>query len=340
MKKTLRFGFTLVELLVVIAIIGVLIALLLPAVQAAREAARRMQCANNIKQLGIGMHNYHDTLSTLPPGNLDVYSVAGQAQVNGYSKANIETNLPSGVTVRWAMLGWSVFILPFIEAQQVHQLVNFNAGSYSPLKCRLGGPPYGDTNNSEAASKAPPCFVCPSGQKVFATGTYKDYSVNGGGRLNNIYPAFPERHVLSSGVNLSGVFHKGSNYDFSAITDGTSNTLMVLERNGYSKSSTISGTTRTYYPDTCFNPFFVVTDATDGYTMTSQNASAQFFINPPTETSFGDANYITRSAQSSHPGGIMVGVVDGSGRFLSQTITMSIYDAIMTRHGGESVPMP
>jgi Tfp pilus assembly major pilin PilA len=336
----------LVELLVVIAIIGVLIALLLPAVQAAREAARRMACSNNIKQLGIGIHNYHDTLLSLPPGNLDVYSVAGQPQVNGHSKTTIESNLPSGVTSDWAMLGWAVFILPFVEAQQVFEQVKFNAGSFTPLKILdyygtggVSGPDYGNSANSVAASMAPSCFVCPSGQKAFPVGTYKDYSVNGGGYANNAYPTSPERTVKSTG-NLTGVFHKGSDYNFNAITDGTSNTLMFLERTGYSKSSTISGTTRTYYPNVCFNPFFVVTDASQGYIMTSTDTPIQYFINPPKETAWSDPNYIGRSAQGDHPGGVMVGLVDGSCRFLTQTIPMSIYDALMSRHGGESVSVP
>jgi hypothetical protein len=115
---------------------------------------------------------------------------------------------------------------------------------------------------------------------------------------------------------------------------------MFLERTGYSKSSTISGTTRTYYPNTCFNPFFVVTDSSQGYVIASLPPSFQFFINPPKETGYSDPNNIARSAQSEHPGGVMVGLVDGSCRFLTQTISMSIYDAIMSRHGGESTSVP
>src|SRR4051812_14940000 len=97
MKRGVR-GFTLIELLVVIAIIAVLIALLLPAVQAAREAARRAQCVNNLKQIGLGLHNYHQALNTLPPGDL---------------------------TMAWADFGASTFLLPYMEQQPLYNAINF-----------------------------------------------------------------------------------------------------------------------------------------------------------------------------------------------------------------------
>ncbi|NLE38309.1 MAG: DUF1559 domain-containing protein, partial [Pirellulaceae bacterium] len=104
-------GFTLVELLVVIAIIGILVALLLPAVQAAREAARRMRCANNLRQLAVGLQNYHDSHLQFPPGGMSINN-----------------------------LSWRCFILPFIEQGAIHeQMVNF--GTFNQGECR------GSTNN-------------------------------------------------------------------------------------------------------------------------------------------------------------------------------------------------
>ena len=108
-------GFTLVELLVVIAIIGVLVALLLPAVQAAREAARRMSCGNNLKQLGLALHNYHDTFNTFPPGGITPGNCCGT---------------PSAAT-------WTIFILPFIEETALQNQYNFNVWNRDPVNAQV-----------------------------------------------------------------------------------------------------------------------------------------------------------------------------------------------------------
>src|SRR4051795_7219477 len=106
MKSRTRRGFTLIELLVVIAIIAVLIALLLPAVQAAREAARRSQCINNLKQLGLGLHNYHQALGVFPLGNAVAYS-------------------DPGVQTEWGTWSAQAFLLPYMEQQPIYNSMNF-----------------------------------------------------------------------------------------------------------------------------------------------------------------------------------------------------------------------
>lgn len=122
-----RDGFTLVELLVVIAIIGILVGLLLPAVQAAREAARRMQCKNNVRQIGLALHNYHTTHRKLPPGGIEV-----------------RPEVPGG-----RQLAWSAMILPFMEESSVYQEIDF---SYA----------FDAAQNENAASRVIETYLCPS----------------------------------------------------------------------------------------------------------------------------------------------------------------------------------
>jgi prepilin-type N-terminal cleavage/methylation domain-containing protein/prepilin-type processing-associated H-X9-DG protein len=121
-------GFTLVELLVVIAVIGVLLAILLPAVQAAREAARRMTCANHLHQIGVGMHAHHESRGSFPPGGIEMVS----------------RQWPKG-----RQLAWSAFLLPYLEEQTLYDRIDFSKS-------------YSSSENAEAAAQIVPTYVCPS----------------------------------------------------------------------------------------------------------------------------------------------------------------------------------
>src|SRR2546423_2411815 len=124
-------GFTLIELLVVIAIIGVLIGLLLPAVQKVREAALRMSCTNNLKQLGIAAHNYHETYSVFMPSN----GIPPTTAQGGFTSPNVFSGMwldPRFNPLPWGTHGWAAYILPFVEGDNVYKQINFNFPAYTP----------------------------------------------------------------------------------------------------------------------------------------------------------------------------------------------------------------
>ena len=194
-NKSRKRGFTLVELLVVIAIIGILIALLLPAVQAAREAARRSQCSNNLKQIGLGFQNYHDTFKVFPPGSM-----------------NSPDNLGGEAIAAW------VLILPFIEQTSLHDLWDFNYGHL-------------DSPNYDANRGLVDAYFCPSKPRSiklgpdnpanqYASSAYGDYALSAG-----------TGHINRDDTRLwRGMFHQNSNCRMRDILDGTSNTIAAGEK--------------------------------------------------------------------------------------------------------------
>jgi prepilin-type N-terminal cleavage/methylation domain-containing protein/prepilin-type processing-associated H-X9-DG protein len=206
-----RRAFTLVELLVVIAIIGVLVALLLPAVQAAREAARRMQCKNNMKQLALAIHNYHDTMHTFPPGYISNNpGVAGSSTWCRTYKGSDGQGAP-----------WTVLILPFTEQTNLHSTFNFNV-------------PFQDTSNQVAAPNdklVVPMkqYQCPADNRFAANKLLNSYfGVQGGGTQpdcgNTGCSAANER-----GMYVTGILFGGSRLGFRNVTDGTTNVFLLGE---------------------------------------------------------------------------------------------------------------
>jgi len=196
MKVTTRRGFTLIELLVVIAIIAILIALLLPAVQQAREAARRMSCKNNLKQIGIALHNYHDTNKVFPP-------------------ASFGTN----------QYGWMVRILPMMEQKSLYEKISPNGqffGNFDPMNGNF------DTSGIAGAPESTviASYRCPSSAKqadVYDNYGTSNYVGNAGGGLRDpgTNPNF--------GSSTTGTIFSGSSVRMGDITDGTSNTFLVGE---------------------------------------------------------------------------------------------------------------
>jgi prepilin-type N-terminal cleavage/methylation domain-containing protein len=192
MKKSVRFGFTLVELLVVIAIIGVMVGLLLPAVQAAREAARRMSCNNNMKQMGLAMHNYHDTFLQFPTAKADCC---------------------------WGT--WYILIMPYVELQATRDLYRNWGGNDA------SGPRYGAAPNStNVTGKRYSVFTCPSDLQNAPIGvlTNHNYAANFG---NTHMGQTTLAGVVFQGAPFSNNRAKKTN--MRDILDGTSNSFLVGE---------------------------------------------------------------------------------------------------------------
>jgi prepilin-type N-terminal cleavage/methylation domain-containing protein/prepilin-type processing-associated H-X9-DG protein len=193
-----RVAFTLIELLVVIAIIAILVSLLLPAVQKVREAASRLQCANNLKQIGLACHNHHDEKKYLPPG----YVASGP-----YSDGATDT------APGW---GWAAFLLPYLEHKDLYQQINFS----QPVQ------------NSPVITALVPVYLCPSDLPPTGPFTITDAS------LTPIAQAAPCSYAATVGSDASdtadptgnGVFYRNSRTRLVDITDGDSSTVMIGER--------------------------------------------------------------------------------------------------------------
>lgn len=328
-----RTGFTLVELLVVIAIIGILVALLLPAVQAAREAGRRSSCQNNMKQIGLALHNHHDIFKRLPPG----------------AASDIA---PWGTGGSWGS-SWMVFILPFVEQSTIYNQWQFTGASG-----------FTNWNNlSLVANKTLPVYQCPS--SIFEPLTRDTTSIGGNatttfmrssyvgiaGAHNGLFTvtawtdptAFDGTHGRSS---TSGSLSYQTKFNLAAMTDGTSNVMVVGEQSAPVKDSTGADQPNwsaggQYYGWTMGSAFIPPGGAMNMDNRHFNCTTVRYAINTRTNVSASQATGIgpdvgTNSTLiSNHPGGCNVVLGDASVRFLSQTLATDTLGRLCVKNDGQ-----
>jgi len=310
-----RRGFTLIELLVVIAIIAVLIALLLPAVQAAREAARRAQCVNNLKQIGLGMHNYESIFSSLPPGKNECC---------------------------WAT--WTYYILPHME-----QTALLNSWNFGNRKVDPGGSyfVYGGKANLTATVVLIGPYVCPSDSQSYYSVNYPkyNYAANWGNTSIGIYPFAPNPNPgLDPVQNLKGVQFGGAPFGemstvgtirFAGIVDGLSNTLMMSEVIQGKGTTDIRGFT-IWGDASGFTSWITPNSLLPDVLYAAGKCSNGLLNNPPCvgyQTSDTDPSYY--GSRSLHPGVVNSLFCDGSVKSVKNSVNLSTWRALSTTRGGE-----
>ena len=312
-RKSLR-AFTLVELLVVIAIIGILVGLLLPAVQAAREAARRTQCSNNLKQIGLAMHNHHDAYERLPYG-------------------------ASAIFDHESLGSWGVFILPYLEEQAAFDQFDFSEAMTH-------------VNNAEAIKTVVPVYLCPTDPgssnpistvhcatfplpevaKISYFGSMGPAHMGNCAdcpdptpsasnyccRLSWFFGSFEKADLGVSPGQFPGMICRWPRaVEFREVTDGLSKTFLVGE---------------TLPEHCCFNGAYV-----NNFQVTSTNIVLNLLVSDNRD---GDDYDIACGFKSMHPGGAQFVMGDGSVHFINESIDYKLYNELGSRAGGESVSIP
>lgn len=308
-NRSVRAGFTLIELLVVIAIIAILISLLVPAVQKVREAAARLQCQNNLKQVGLAMNGFESQNKTFPPGAL---RSATSGAVSDLCKR-------LGVTANGVNHSWAIFILPHLEQGSLYSMYNLNADCTA-------------ATNQTARETPLPVFLCPSGpagsnvrMNVTASATYASADF----APCNAYSATLETSgFVDVSVNRNGILQVNAAYSIPEIRDGTSNTFLISEVAGRpdehraGRLYAVGGQTDGGWAD--HNSEYIV----HGYDATGATTPGTC------HTNCTNANEI----YSFHSGGAQHVFADGAVRYVSATMDIRLFVRFITRAGNDITP--
>lgn len=376
-KRRHRFnrGFTLIELLVTIAIIGVMVGLLLPAVQSARETARRMQCSNKLKQIGLALHNYHAAFKTFPYGRLKYDRISRGRPFSGVYTNYLVTN-----NVTWyGNKPVHLSILPYIEQGAIFDLVDMDAAS-SPRMTINGQPAH---PNFEAFSKGVGLYVCPSDANTFDAPTENNYRYNFGGATPYAGANDWNDNNCLRGCDIplvegNGAFTYGKSLSTAAFLDGLSHTIGFAERtkgSGFgvsalpTKSDVITMPSRrtrgpvnadfmfndclNYTPTASNFNFFSMglwipgDDWSNGWATAAYSSTMYNHMAPPNwkgqdcgaasaiPDTPGEAAII--SARSMHNAGVNALKMDGSVDFYTDSIDLELWRALGTRDGHEQI---
>jgi len=341
-RQRFRFGFTLIELLVVIAIIAILIGLLLPAVQKVREAAARLQCSNNLKQLGIALHSYHDVQGKLPPGGAN-----DQAAFGGTG---------AGSSSNWGS-SWMVYILPQIEQGGIYSKWQFSGNSGA----------FNSTNWAAANGVYIKTFFCPSSPMTKGPAssrpesTYANY-VGISGAVDGSIPGFTETRInaLSCAgiVSGGGVLIPNGQLNLLSISDGTSNTIAISEHSNHLKDT--AGTKQEWRASQIWGWYLGVKspgippnfdngggDNREPNLMTIRYqinyAPAAGWTNDISGVGVGfSGNCVGANIppNGTHTGGVNMVLADGSVRFVSNSTPLVTLAQLATRDDGQTVNLP